>query len=62
MIRNFSVSLSLCISDVVDWILRNLISTSRSYRGVSKKLRELGYSVVTKVGVSYIYTDLRNVL
>ncbi|PNF20163.1 hypothetical protein B7P43_G00608, partial [Cryptotermes secundus] len=34
--------------DVVDWILQNLINTSRSHRSLSKKLRELGYNVGTK--------------
>ncbi|XP_069688768.1 protein timeless homolog [Periplaneta americana] len=34
--------------DVVDWILQNLINTSRSHRGVAKKLRELGYVVAKK--------------
>jgi hypothetical protein len=37
------------ISDMVDWIVQNLINTSRSHRGVRKKLCELGYNVSTKV-------------
>jgi hypothetical protein len=37
------------VSDVVEWILENLINTSRSQRGVKKKLRELGYDVGSKV-------------
>jgi hypothetical protein len=44
------------VSDVVDWILQNLINTSRSHRGVSKKLRELGYNVGTKVSSTLLYS------
>ncbi|KAJ9574814.1 hypothetical protein L9F63_008013, partial [Diploptera punctata] len=36
-------------TDVVDWIVQNLINTTRSHRGIAKKLRELGYEVATKV-------------
>jgi len=49
MTCDVTVCIFLFISDMVDWIMQNLINTSRSHQGVRKKLRELGYKVVTKV-------------
>jgi len=54
MTCDVTVCVFLFISDVVDWIMRNLINSSRSDRGVKKKLRELGYNVLTKVSEVHI--------
>ena len=54
MTCDVTVCLFLFISDMVDWIMQNLINTSRSHRGVRKKLRELGYNVLTKVSEVHI--------
>ena len=54
MTCDVTVCIILFISDMVDWIMQNLINTSRSYRGVRKKLRELGYNVVNKVSDVHI--------
>lgn len=40
--RSSSPSPALWISDVIDWILDNLIDKNRSRRAVIKKLKELG--------------------
>ncbi|KDR17447.1 Timeless-like protein, partial [Zootermopsis nevadensis] len=44
-------------TDVVAWILQHLINDSRSHRSVSKKLRELGYNVVTKVSLHCSFSE-----
>jgi len=54
MTCDVTVCIFLFISDMVDWIMQNLINTSRSHQGVRKKLRELGYNVVTKVSDVHI--------
>jgi len=54
MTYDVTVCVFLFISDMVDWIVQNLINTSRSHRGVTKKLRELGYNVLTKVSEVHI--------
>ncbi|GLH06684.1 Protein timeless [Gryllus bimaculatus] len=46
--RRKKMNLGACMKNMIDWILRNLISDSRSRRGVIKKLKELGYVVATK--------------
>jgi len=58
MTRDVTVCIFLFISDMVDWIMQNLINTSRSHQGVKKKLRELGYNVLTKVSEVHIAVAL----
>ena len=58
MTRDVTVCIFPFISDMVDWIMQNLINTSRSHQGVKKKLRELGYNVLTKVSEVHIAVAL----